>query len=442
MSLAHLPLVFGRPARPLSGSVRISGDKATSHHALLLAALAVGESRITGLLEHGDVLRTASVLRALGTEVIQEAPGIWRVAGRGVGGLREPEGVLDVGGSGTAARMICGILASHDLFATVTGSASLRRRPMRWMTDMLQDCGARFQCPAEGWLPLAVQGARNAMPIDRRLSLHSTPAKSALLLAGLNAPGWTRVVEDAPTCDHAARLLRHFGASVVVEVSGDGWATGVMGQPELQAADLAIPGDSSLAAYPLVAALIVPGSVATVRGVALDPRRTGLFATLRDMGGRLEIARERLEGGGPVGDVTASYTGLRGAEVPAARAASMADDFPILAVAAACAAGPTRIRGHAGLRAKDGGLLSAAAMLRLNGVRIDDEGDNLTVHGTGAAPTGGVRIEAGTAPRIALCGLILGLAAASPVRVDDAAAIERDFPGVLALMGQVGAPIA
>ena len=433
MSLACPPLTSRRPTRPLSGSLRLHGDEVIGHHALLLAALAVGKSRITGLPEHGDVRRTACALRALGAEAIREAPGIWRVAGRGVGGLREPEDVLDMGGSAFAARLMCGMIASHDLFAVLTGNDSLRRQPMLWMTDLLQDCGARFQCPARGGMPLAVQGARDALPIERRLSMPSALAKSALLLAGLNAPGWSRITEGAPTCDRAAHVLRHFGASVTVEhLEGHG-ITSVLGQPELRAADLTLPGDPSLAAYPLVAALIVPGSVVTVCGLPLDPLRTGLFAALRDMGARLEITRERVEGGWPVADVTARHTGLRGADV---RAIGMVDAHPVLAVAAACAAGPTRMPGLTGL------LSATAATLRLAGVRVEDAGDDITVHGTGAAPAGGVRITSGTDPRAALCGLTLGLAAAAPVQVDDAGGIETAWPGLLALMCQVGAPFA
>lgn len=413
----------------------MAGDKAIGYHALLLAALSMGESRITGLPERGGVRRTASALRALGAEVAQDAPGIWRVAGRGVGGLREPEGVLDMGGSAIATRLVCGMLASHDLFAVLTGKAGLRRRPMRWMTDLLEGCGARFQCPAGGWLPLAVQGARNALPIERHLSAPSAPAKSALLLAGLNAPGWTRVTEDAPACDRAARMLRHFGASVAVEPSDGGWTTSMLGQPELRATNLAVPGDSSLAAYPLVAALIVPGSVVTVRGVTLDPPRTRLFAILRGMGARLEITQERLEGGWSVADVTARHAELHGADLRAGHIDDM-DDHPVLAVAAACAAGPTRMRGPAGR------LFATAAMLRLAGVRVEDGCDDITVHGKGAAPPGGVRIASGTDPRVALCGLILGLASAAPVRVDDAGMVERAFPGLLTLMRQVGALFA
>ena len=306
---------------------------------------------------------------------------------------------------------------------------------------MLQDCGARFQCPADAWLPLAVQGARNAAPIERLLSQQTAPAKSALLLAGLNAPGWTRITEGTPACDRAARLLRHFGASVTVEPCGDGCTTSVVGQPELRAVDLRVPGDPSLAAFPLVAALIVPGSAVTVRGVAMSPWRAGLFASLREMGAKLEIARERLEGGGPVADVTASYTGLHGTEVPAARAGSMADDYSILAVAAACASGPTRIAGRPEDSTLDGPLLPATlAMLRISGVQVEDEGDGFVVHGIGAALAGGIRIESGEASRVALCGLVLGLAATAPVRVEGAEMIEEEFPGALALLRQIGVP--
>lgn len=433
MSLACLSLTSKPPTRPLSGSLRMPGDRAIGHHALLLAALAIGESRITGLPRHGGVQHMVSALRALGAEATQETPEVWRVSGRGIGGLREPEDALDMGGSAVAARLMCGMLASHDLFAVLTGQDTLRRRPMRWMTDLLQDCGACFQCPARGWLPLAVQGARDALPIERHLSMPSASAKSALLLAGLNAPGWTRITEEVPTCDPAARMLRHFGASVTVEPFEGLCTTSVLGQPELRAADLTVPGDLSSAAYPLMAALIVPGSAVTVCGLPLDPLRTGLFAALRDMGARLEITRERLEGGWPVADVTARYTGLRGVEV---QAVGMVDAYPILAVAAACAAGLTRMRGPARL------LPDAVAMLRLAGVRVEDAGDGITVHGTGAAPAGGVRIAPGTDPRAALCGLILGLATAAPVRVDDAGGIETAWPGLLAQMCQLGAPFA
>ncbi len=443
MSHARLPLTSTRPAQPLIGSVRVPGDKSISHRALMFAGLAVGETGITGLLEGEDVLRTAAAMRALGAEVVQDGPGAWRVAGRGIGGLREPADALDMGNSGTAARLLCGILASHDLFAVMTGDASLRRRPMRRVTDPLQACGARFQARHGGRLPLAIQGARDALPIEYRLPVASAQVKSALLLAGLNAPGWTRIEEPEPTRDHSERMLRHFGAEVVVEQAGAGRIASVMGQPELRAADVAVPGDPSSAAFPLVAALIVPGSVVTIKGVGLNPLRTGLFATLREMGARLDIANERLEGGEPVGDVTATYTGLRGVDVPPKRAPSMIDEYPVLAVAAACATGPTRMRGLAELRVKESDRLSAtAAMLAVNGTRVEIDGDDLVVYGSSAAPSGGGLVETHMDHRMAMSALVLGLATAAPVGVDDAAFIDTSFPGFAALMRGLGADIA
>ena len=443
MSPARLPLASKRPSQPLTGNIRVPGDKSISHRALMFAGLAVGETAITGLLEGEDVLRTAAAMRALGAEVGQDAPGQWRVAGRGIGGLREPADVLDMGNSGTAARLLCGILASHDLFAVMTGDASLRGRPMRRVTDPLQACGARFQAREGGRLPLAIRGARDALPIEYRLPVASAQVKSALLLAGLNAPGWTRIEEPEPTRDHSERMLRHFGAEVVVEQAGAGRIASVMGQPELRAADVVVPGDPSSAAFPLVAALIVPGSVVTIRGVGLNPLRTGLFATLREMGARLDITNDRLEGGEPVGDVTATYTGLRGVDVPPGRAPSMIDEYPILAVAAACATGLTRMRGLAELRVKESDRLAAtAAMLTANSGRVEIDGDDLLVQGGNAAPQGGGRVETHMDHRIAMSALVLGLATAAPVGVDDAAFIDTSFPGFTRLMRELGADIA
>lgn len=443
MDHARLPLTATRIAQPLTGTIRVPGDKSISHRALMFAGLAVGETRITGLLEGEDVLRTAAAMRALGAEVVRDAPSAWRVSGPGIGGLQEPADVLDMGNSGTAARLLCGILASHDLFAVMTGDASLRRRPMRRVTDPLQACGARFQSREGGRLPLAIQGARDALPIEYRLPVASAQVKSALLLAGLNAPGWTRIEEPEPTRDHSERMLRHFGAEVLVEQAGAGRVASLMGQPELHAADVVVPGDPSSAAFPLVAALIVPGSQVTVQGVGLNTLRTGLFATLREMGGRLEVANERLEGGEPVGDVTATYTGLRGIDVPPDRAPSMIDEYPILAVAAAAATGATRMRGLAELRVKESDRLSAtAALLTVNGARVEIEGDDLIVHGGDALPPGGGHVATHMDHRIAMSALVLGLATEAPVGVDDAAFIETSFPGFAALMSGLGAAIA
>lgn len=443
MSHACRTLTSIRPAQPLSGSVRVPGDRSIGQHALLLAGLAVGESGIAGLLEDDGTLRMAAAMRTLGTEIMRDAPGVWRLTGRGLGGLCEPTDVLNVGGSGAAARLLCGILSGHNLFAIVTGNASLRRRSMHQVTELLGLCGAQFHGPADARLPLAIQGARDALPIEHRLPVSSASMQSPLLLAGLNAPGWTCIEEPGPTRDHCERMLRHFGAEILAEPSGAGRVTRLMGQPELRAADVQVPGDPSLAAFPLVAALIVPGSVVTIRGVGLNPLRTGLFDTLREMGARLDITGEHRAAGEPVGDLTATYTGLCGAEVPAERAAGMIEDYPILAVAAACAAGPTRIRGREQLQATTTGRLSSiAAMLKPNGVRVETDSDDLMVHGNGALPAGGGRVETPVGGSLALSALILGLAAAAPVQVDDHGAIDCGFPGFTGLMRGLGATIA
>ena len=435
------PLTASRPATPLLGDIQVPGDKSISHRALMFAGLAVGETHIQGLLEGEDVLRTAAAMRALGAEVVQDAPGQWRVSGRGVGGLTEPADVLDMGNSGTAARLLCGILASHDLFAVMTGDASLRRRPMRRVTEPLAACGATFSAREGGRLPLAIQGASDALPIEYRLPVASAQVKSALLLAGLNAPGWTRIEEPEPTRDHSERMLRHFGATVVVDNLGRGRVASLRGQPELRAADVVVPGDPSSAAFALVAALIVPGSGVTIRGVGLNSARIGLLDTLREMGGQLEITNPRIEGGEPVGDVTATFTGLRGVDVPPERAPSMIDEYPVLAVAAASASGTTRMHGLAELRVKESDRLSAtAAMLRVNGGRVQVDGDTLTVHG--GPMQGGGLVATHMDHRIAMSALVLGLASAEPVRVDDSGFIDTSFPGFATLMRGLGAIMA
>ena len=440
MSAHPHPLVSRRPAGPLDGDIAVPGDKSISHRALMFGALAVGETRIEGLLEGEDVLRTAAAMRALGAEVTQDGPGRWRVAGRGVGGLVEPADVLDMGNSGTAARLLCGILASHDLFAVMTGDASLRGRPMRRVTEPLAACGATFQGRSGGRLPLAIRGAVQAMPIEYRLPVASAQVKSALLLAGLNAPGWTVIEEPELTRDHSERMLRHFGAEVEMEQRGAGRVIRLMGQPELVAADVVVPADPSSAAFPLVAALIVPGSRVTVRGVGLNPARTGLFTTLREMGADLVVTDERIEGGEPVGDVTATHGPLHGIDVPPERAPSMIDEYPVLAVAAACAAGRTRMRGLAELRVKESDRLSAtAALLQGNGVRVAVEGDELHVEGGPVA--GGAVVVTHMDHRIAMSALVLGQAADAPVRVDDGAFIDTSFPGFTVLMRSLGADI-
>src|SRR5271168_1977868 len=295
-AIASRPFTAGRPAVPLHGTLRVPGDKSISHRALMFGALAIGETRITGLLEGEDVLRTAAAMRALGADV-RRANGEWRVSGRGIGALLPPDDVLDMGNSGTAARLLCGILASHDIFSVMTGDASLRGRPMRRVIDPLTACGARFSAREGGRLPLAVQGARDAMALDYRVPVPSAQVKSAVLLAGLNAPGITRVEEPEATRDHSENMLRHFGASVRVDIAGTGRIIELQGQPELQAADVVVPGDPSSAAFPLVAALLVPASRVTIPGVGLNPLRTGLFTCLKEMGAAIVVRNPRTEGG-------------------------------------------------------------------------------------------------------------------------------------------------
>src|SRR5271157_2971390 len=415
------PLTSRRPSRPLAGEARVPGDKSLSHRALMFGALAVGETRIAGLLEGEDVLRTAAAMAALGAEVVQDGPGAWRVAGRGVGGLAEPDDVLDMGNSGTAARLLCGVLASHRLFAVMTGDASLRRRPMRRVIEPLSACGARFAAREGGRLPLAVQGPREALPLEYRVPVPSAQVKSAVLLCGLNAPGITRVEEPEATRDHTENMLRHFGATVQVETAGRGCVISLQGQPELRAADVAVPGDPSSAAFLVAAALLVPRSRLTIAGVGLNELRCGLYATLSEMGADIVIENRRIQGGEPVGDLVVSYGALRGVDVPWDRAPTMIDEYPTLAVIASHAVGTTRMRGLKELRVKESDRVNAtAALLAVNGARVAIEGDDLIVHGDGRALPGGGLVETDMDHRIAMAALVLGVATEQPVTVDAA----------------------
>ncbi|MGC9268630.1 3-phosphoshikimate 1-carboxyvinyltransferase [Acidiphilium sp.] len=430
-----------RAIAPLRGRIAVPGDKSISHRALMFAGLAIGETRITGLLEGEDVLRTAVAMRALGAHVLCDAPGIWRVIGAGIGGLHSPEDVLDMGNSGTAARLLCGILASHDIFAVMTGDASLRRRPMRRVIDPLAACGAVFAARAGGRLPLAVTGAADALPLSYRLPVASAQVKSALLLAGLNARGITEIEEPEPTRDHSENMLRHFGAAVSVIPHGHGKLVRLHGQPELMAADIVVPGDPSSAAFPIVAALLVPGSRIVIEGVGLNPLRTGLVATLIEMGADIVITNRREAGGEPVGDLVVSASSLQGSDVPAERAPSMIDEYPILAVACALARGPSRLRGLGELRVKESDRLAATlAMLRVNGATVEVEGDDMIIAG-GANRLGGGRVITHMDHRLAMSALVMGLAADAPVAIDDAGFIDTSFPGFVDLMRGLGAVI-
>ena len=428
-----------RPAgRALAGEADAPGDKSISHRALMLAGLAVGRTDIRGLLEGEDILATAAAMRALGVGVVREAPGIWHVQGVGIGGLAEPDDVLDLGNSGTSARLLMGLLATHPLTAVVTGDASLRRRPMRRVSEPLSMFGAEFRGRAGGLLPMAVTGARDPLPVRYASPVASAQVKSAVLLAGLNAPGETAVIEPQPSRDHTERMLRHFGAEVRIGEDGE---VAVTGQPELEAAPVSVPGDISSAAFPLVAAAILPGSEVRMAAVGLNPGRSGLIECLREMRADIEVSGMRMEGGEPVGDITLRHRPLAAIDVPEARVPSMIDEFPVLAVAAAFAEGTTRMTGLAELRVKESDRLAAIADgLAACGVRVCAEGGDLRIEG-GGVPKGGGEVASRLDHRIAMAFLVLGAGAREPVRVDDLGPVATSFPGFVELMNGLGTDI-
>lgn len=408
----------------------------------MLGGLAIGRTRITGLLEGEDVHATAGALRALGVPVTREGPGAWTVSGVGVGGLGEPSEVLDMGNSGTAARLLLGLLATHDMTAFMTGDHSLVKRPMARVTGPLSRMGADFVTRG-GRLPLAVRGAATPIPIVHRMDVASAQVKSAILLAGLNAPGETTVIEPAATRDHTERMLRHFGGSISVGVLEDGaTAITVRGQPELIAAPIVVPGDPSSAAFPAVAALLVPGSEISLRNVGMNPLRTGLYETLVEMGADITFTDAGEAGGEPVSHLTVRAGPLKGITVPAERAPRMIDEYPILAMAAACAEGTTRLLGLAELKVKESDRLAMIADgLAACGVEIEVGEDSLTIYGKGRPPKGGATVATAFDHRIAMSFLVLGLVSDDPIAVDDATAIATSFPTFETLMAGLGAII-
>jgi len=441
---AVLTPLTARRSGPLQGRVRVPGDKSISHRALILAALTVGETAVTGLLEGADVMHTAEAMRALGARLERSGEGAWRIHGVGVGGFAQPSGVLDFGNSGTGVRLALGAVAGCPVTASFDGDASLRRRPMRRVLDPLEKMGARLIEAAEGArLPLTLQGARDPIPIVYEPPVASAQLKSAVLLAGLTAPGETTVIEAQATRDHTERLLKHFGAKIMTKPYGEhGRRITLQGQPELEPASVAVPADPSSAAFPIAAALIVPGSELILDAVMTNPLRTGLLATLREMGASIEELDKRDDGGEEVADLRVRTSALKGVEVPAARAPSMIDEYPILAVVASFAEGLTRMRGLQELRVKESDRLAATAdMLRANGVEVQIEGDDLIVHGKGHAAGGG-EVVTHMDHRIAMAALIMGLASDNPVRIDDSAFIATSFPGFVELMRSIGADLS
>jgi len=430
------------PAAGLSGRARVPGDKSLSHRALLFGALAAGESRVTGLLEGADVLATAEALRALGVELERLGEGLWRIHGRGLGGLAEPDRPLDLGNSGTAVRLLLGVLAGHPFTTFLTGDESLRARPMGRVIEPLCRMGAKVLARSGQRLPLAITGTNELMPIRYEQPVASAQVKSAVLLAGLHAAGRTTVIEPQPSRDHTERLLGQLGAELEIATLDDGRrAVSVIGQPELEAAEVAVPGDISSAAFPLVAAAVREGAVLRLDHVGVNPLRSGLLDCLLEMGAELRQL-DAAGDGEPVASLEIAGGTLEGIEVPAERAPRMIDEYPILAVAAACARGTTRLAGLAELRVKESDRLAAIARgLEACGVEVEVGEDSLVVHGRGGPPPGGAVIDARHDHRIAMSFLVLGALARTPVTVEGAETIETSFPGFAALMNRLGAQI-
>jgi 3-phosphoshikimate 1-carboxyvinyltransferase len=430
-----------RSSGSLSGKVRVPGDKSISHRSLILGALAVGETRVSGLLEGEDVLNTAKSMRALGARVERAGPFAWTVAGVGVAGFAAPAAPLDFGNSGTGCRLVMGAVAGCPVTAVFDGDASLRSRPMRRVLDPLELMGAKVGASKEGGrLPLTLQGARDPLPITYRTPVASAQIKSAVLLAGLAAPGVTTVIESEASRDHTELMLRHFGADIVSEKEGShGRKISLTGQPELHGAEVVVPADPSSAAFPIVAALIVEGSDIVLSDVMTNPLRTGLFTTLREMGASIEQSGVRGDAGEPMAQFRVRGSKLRGVEVPPERAPSMIDEYLVLAVAASFAEGTTIMRGLQELRVKESDRLAATAdMLRVNGVRVEISGDDLIVEGKGHVPGGGL-VATHMDHRIAMSALVMGLASDKPVKADDTAFIATSFPDFIPMMRSLGA---
>ncbi len=429
----------------LAGDIRVPGDKSISHRAMIFGLLAVGETRVTGLLEGEDVLRSAEAARRLGATVERLAPGEWRIEGTGVGSLMQPEVTLDFGNAGTGSRLMMGVIGGHPIEARIDGDASLRKRPMRRILDPLVKMGVTVIEQAEGGrCPIVIRGAAQTVPILYETPVASAQIKSAVLLAALNAPGKTVVIEKEATRDHTEKLLAYFGAEITVEPYGEngmGRKITLTGQPELRPMPIHVPADPSSAAFPLVAALIVPGSDITLKGVMMNPLRIGLITTLLEMGASIELVSKSTEGGEEIADLRVRYSALKAVDVPAHRAPAMIDEYPVLAVAAAFASGTTRMRGLSELRVKESDRLAAVAEgLSVNGVKYDIIDDDLLVHGS-TKVAGGGRVQTHMDHRIAMAFLVLGLATDRPVTVDDTSFIATSFPGFTNLMTGLGADI-
>ncbi|MEQ8312317.1 MAG: 3-phosphoshikimate 1-carboxyvinyltransferase [Sphingopyxis sp.] len=425
---------------PLRGQIAIPGDKSISHRALMLSALAVGTSRVTGLLEGHDVLATAAAMRAMGASIERREDGEWHIDGVGVGGLLQPRQALDMGNSGTSTRLLMGLVASHPITATFIGDASLSGRPMGRVIDPLGQMGADISASPGGRLPLMIRGLAPAVPLAYRLPMASAQVKSAILLAGLNTPGITEVIEPVPTRDHSERMLRGFGADLTVETDGEGTRhIRIRGEAELRPQTIIVPGDPSSAAFFIVAALIVPGSDITIANVGLNATRAGLVGVLGQMGGNIELLNAREVGGEPVADVRVRHSTLTGIEVDPAVAPSMIDEFPILFIAAALAQGRTVTTGLDELRVKESDRLAVmAAGLRAIGARVEERADGLIIDGSGGdSLPGGATVAGHLDHRICMSFAVAGLVSEAPVTIDDIAPVATSFPNFEALLAEL-----
>ncbi|MBO9475327.1 3-phosphoshikimate 1-carboxyvinyltransferase [Shimia sp. R10_1] len=433
------------PCGPLSGEAHVPGDKSISHRSLILGAMAVGETKISGLLEGEDVLDTGKAMQAFGAEVVNHGGGNWSVHGVGVGGFGEPDTVIDCGNSGTGVRLIMGAMATSDITVTFTGDASLNGRPMARVTDPIALFGATSVGRSGGRLPMTIVGARDPLPVRYEVPMPSAQVKSAVLLAGLNAPGQTVVIEKEATRDHTERMLAGFGAEISVEETNEGRVITLTGQPELKPQTIVVPRDPSSAAFPVCAAIITPGSDVLVPNIGLNPTRAGLFYALQSMGADLTFENEREEGGEPVADLRARFSpNLKGAEIDPLRAASMIDEYPVLSVVAAFAEGDTVMKGVKELRVKESDRIDAMAKgLRANGVEVEEGDDWWIVKGRGHGNVpGGATCESFLDHRIAMSFMVMGMASQKPVSVDDGSPIATSFPIFEPLMAGLGASIS
>lgn len=440
MTNAPKPLI-SRACGPLKGTLTPPGDKSISHRSIMLGGIASGTTTVRGLLEGEDVLHTVAALRALGAEISKEND-LWTIKGAGLDGLKEPSSVLDMGNSGTSARLLIGLLGARPFTSRFTGDASLCKRPMGRVITPLEQMGTKFKSEPGGRMPLTVIGAQNPTPITYKLPVASAQVKSAVLLAGLSAQGKTTVIETVPTRDHTENMLRHFGASLSVTPTEIGEAIEVTGKAQLKGQNIVVPADISSAAFPMIAALIRPGSSIALNNVGINPRRAGLIHTLQEMGADITLQNTRTSCGEQVADLVVQAGTLEGITVPASRVPSMVDEYPALAMAAACAEGTTRMQNLGELRVKESDRLTLVAQgLKACGANVEIEGDDLIVHGNGKPPKGGATIETAMDHRIAMSFLVLGAATQDPVRIDDGNFIATSFPGFANVMNGLGTKI-